>query len=148
MSLNVALLRQSFELACPAGAAQQQFAEQFYHTLFARYPQVRPLFACTDMQEQARKLMATRALVLNGLTKPDVLLPALQRLGQRHARVGVQDAHYPMVAEAQRATCAARLGSRWTSELQAAWTAAYETIAAHMLGTVEGERESTPHGPC
>lgn len=151
MSLDVALLRQSFEQACPDEREKQLFAEQFYQTLFATYPQVRPLFAHTDMQEQTKKLMASLVLVLKTFTKPEVLLPTLQRLGQRHTDAGVQAEHYPMVAEALLATFAARLGDRWTDELQEAWTGAYVIIATLMreepMPTTQGGKERAQDGP-
>jgi len=152
MSLNVSVLKESFELACPSDREKQLFAEQFYQRLFVTYPQVRPLFAHTDMQEQTKKLMASLVLVLTTLTKPEVLLPTLQRLGQRHTDAGVQVKHYPMVAEALLATFAARLGDRWTDELQEAWTGAYAIIATLMreepMPAVPLGRESAQHGPC
>jgi hemoglobin-like flavoprotein len=153
MHLKLALLRQSFEPACPAEGEKQLIAEQFYQTQFAAYPQVRPLFASADMREQIKKMVATLALLFNALTKPDLLIPTLQKLGQRYVHAGVQAAHYPIVAEALLATFAARLGSRWTRELEAAWSEAYETIATLMqkeasLPAVQGERERALDGPC
>ena len=132
MALNEVLLQQSFDLACPTEREQHLFAEHFYSTLFAAIPQLQPLFAHTSMEEQKRKLMATLVFILQTLNKPTVLSPSVRKLGQRHTRVGVQAEHYPMVAEALLATFAARLGSQWMEELQAAWRAAYETIAALM----------------
>lgn len=132
MALNETLLKQSFAMVAPTEAATQAFACEFYATLFRLHPEVEPLFAQTNVEEQAKKLMASLTLVLNLLKKPDVLTSTLQRLGRRHQAVGVQAEHYPMVAQALLATFASRLGDRWTADMQAAWTEAYEAIVSLM----------------
>ena len=132
MTLNAALLQQSFELVAPTEAAKQAFAEEFYATFLCLHPEVEPLFAQTNREVQARKLMATLSLVLHVLKKPDVLTTTLRRLGRRHQAVGVRVEHYPMVAEALLAMFASRLGDQWTAQMQAAWTEAYEVIVGMM----------------
>ena len=86
MALNEVLLQQSFDLACPTEREQHLFAEHFYQTLFAAYPQLQPLFAHTAMEDQTRKLMASLVFVLQTLNKPVVLSPIVRKLGQRHTR--------------------------------------------------------------
>ncbi len=132
MALNAPFLEQSFELVAPTEAAKQAFGREFYTTLLRLHPEVEPLFAQTNREVQARKLMATLALVLHVLKKPEVLATTLQRLERRHQAVGVRAEHYPMVAEALLATFASRLGEQWTAQMQAAWTEAYEAIVSLM----------------
>ena len=132
MTLNTSLLEQSFELVAPTEAAKQACGTEFYTTLLRLHPEVEPLFAQTNMQEQARKLMATLSLVVHLLKKPDVLATTVRRLGRRHQELGVRAEHYPMVAEALLATFASRLGEQWTTETQSAWTEVYETIVGLM----------------
>ena len=132
MALNTPLLEQSFELVAPTEEAKQACGTECYTTLLRLHPEVESLFAQTNMEEQARKLMATLSLVLHVLGKPDVLTTTLRRLGRRHREVGVRAEHYPMVAEALLATFASCLGDRWTAEMQAAWTEACETIVNLM----------------
>ena len=43
-----------------------------------------------NMEEQGRKLMTTLKVVVNGLTRLEQLVPAVQSLGRRHADYGVQ----------------------------------------------------------
>ncbi len=88
MALNAPFLEQSFELVAPTEAAKQAFGREFYTTLLRLHPEVELRFAQTNMQEQARKLMATLALVLHVLKKPDVLATTLRRLGRRHKAGG------------------------------------------------------------
>ena len=124
MTLNTALLEQSFELVAPTEAAKQACGTECYTTLLRLHPEVEPLFAQTNMQGQARKLMATLTLVLHVLKKPEVLATTVRRLERRHQEMGLRAEHYPMVAEALLATFASRLGEQWTTEMQAAWTEA------------------------
>ena len=54
MSLQIDLLTSSFELLSDR---QEEFSNCFYHNLFNDYPQVQPLFAHTDMKEQAENCL-------------------------------------------------------------------------------------------
>ncbi len=108
MALNTPFLEQSFELVAPTEAAKQACGTEFYTTLLRLHPEVGPLFAQTNMQEQARKLMATLSLVLHVLKRPEVLATTVRRLGRRHQKVGIRAEHSPMVAEALLATFASR----------------------------------------
>ena len=77
----------------------EQAAALFYGRLFEIAPSVKPLFK-GDMTEQGRKLMATLAVVVNGLTNLETILPAASALAKRHVGYGVKPIHYPIVSEA------------------------------------------------
>ncbi len=129
MALDVDLLERSFARVKPSAGA---FAEDFYADLFARSPQVRPLFANTNMAEQRKKLMDSLVLVMENLENPDVLAGALRKLGQRHAGYGVHPEHYGLVGASLLATFEKHLGPEWTPAVRQAWTDAYGAIAAIM----------------
>ena len=130
MTLQTDLLTTSF---AQLRDRDTEFTQAFYSTLFANYPQVQPLFKATQMDEQARKLFASLVLVVNNLTKPETLTPALQGLGTRHIQYGVLPEHYPMVGQTLLNAMAKTLEEQWTSDVEAAWTEAYSAIAAIML---------------
>jgi hemoglobin-like flavoprotein len=109
-------------------------AALFYARLFALDPSLRTLFK-GDMVEQGRKLMTMLALVVSKLDQLDRLLPAVQALGERHAQYGVQPSDYETVAEALLWTLGQGLDEAYTPEVEAAWTAAYTTLAAAMQPT-------------
>jgi hemoglobin-like flavoprotein len=111
----------------------EQAATLFYERLFQIDPNLRPLFN-GDMQEQGRKLMAMMNTVVNGLTRLEAIVPAVQDLGRRHAGYGVQDSHYDTVAEALLWTLGQGLGERFTKEVEEAWVAAYTLLAQTMKG--------------
>lgn len=106
-------------------------AAMFYQRLFELDPSLRPLFT-SDLRSQGAKLMATLALAVNGLSRPESIVPAVQSLGRRHAGYGVQPAHYQTVGQALLDTLATALGDQYTVDVADAWTAAYSLLAGVM----------------
>lgn len=87
MNLNGELLEQSF---AQIRDRESEFTAYFYTNLFADYPEVKPLFANTDMEMQRQKLFKSLVLVVDSLRKPDELTAALQGLGTRHVQAFYQ----------------------------------------------------------
>lgn len=134
MTLNIELLETSF---AQLQAQKAEFTNSFYSTLFADYPQVKPLFKSTDMDEQAQKLFASLVLVVNNLKKSDVLTNALEGLGTRHVKYGVLPEHYPLVGGTLIKSMATTLKDKWTPEYEQAWVDAYGAITEIMLAGTE-----------
>jgi len=109
-----------------------------YERVFGTAPTVRALFPA-DMTEQRKKLMATLAIVVNGLDNMDSILPAAGALAKRHVSYGAQASHYPVVGEALLWTLEKGLGRSWTPEVAAAWTSAYETLSGFMISAAQSE---------
>ena len=125
---------------------EDEFTRCFYSILFSEYPQVQPLFKNTHMDEQAKKLFSSLALVVDNLTKPDVLTDALKGLGSRHVKYGVLPEHYPMVESTLLKAMSMTLKDNWTAEIEEAWAEAYSAITAIMLeGTDYPEEVLYPH---
>ena len=131
---QVELVQQSFAKVAPIS---DQAAKLFYGRLFDIAPDVKPLFH-GDMDEQGRKLMATLAVVVNGLAQLDTILPAASALAKRHVGYGVRPSHYTPVGEALVWTLEQGLGADWTPPLAQAWTAAYVTLSQFMIGEAYG----------
>jgi hemoglobin-like flavoprotein len=89
-------IRESFALVRPIS---DQAGTIFYDKLFELDPTLRGMFK-TDIKEQSKKLMHMLATVVSSLDKPDVLVPAVKRLGERHVDYQVRDSHYDTVGEA------------------------------------------------
>ncbi|PPS43334.1 globin family protein [Chroococcidiopsis sp. TS-821] len=130
MALQVEVLEQSFERVKPYA---NEFAASFYNNLLTDYPQLQPLFAKTDMQQQHQKLIMSLILVIGNLRNPEILKVTLQNLGARHVSYGTLQQHYPMVGAALLKTFESYLGTDWTPEVKQAWTDAYEVLANMML---------------
>src|SRR5207253_10335695 len=102
---QVKLVQESFAKVAPIA---DQAATIFYDRLFEVAPQVKAMFP-TDMIEQRKKLMATLAVVVNGLSNLASALPAASALAIRHVSYGAKPEHYPVVGEIGRASCRERV---------------------------------------
>jgi nitric oxide dioxygenase len=134
---QVKAIQESFAKVAPIS---EQAAAMFYGRLFEIASSVQPLFH-GDMKEQGRKLMATLAVVVNGLTNLEAILPAASALAKRHVGYGVKPIHYPIVGEALLWTLERGLGADWTPELAAAWSEAYGVLSDYMIGEAYGHSE-------
>jgi len=131
---QISAIQESFAKVAPIS---QQAAALFYRRLFEIAPPVASLFR-GDMQEQGKKLMATLAVVVNGLGNLEAILPAASALAKRHVGYGVTAGDYAPVGEALLWTLEQGLGAQWTPELAAAWTAAYGVLSEFMIGEAYG----------
>jgi hemoglobin-like flavoprotein len=136
MTLNVELLEQSFSLVKEHSTG---FTKTFYANLFADYPEVEPLFANAQMQEQGKKLFASLVLTIDSLRRPEFLTKTLRGLGTRHIKYGVLPQHYPMVGNSLLKSLKLFLGKDWTIEVERAWIEAYTAVSNLMLEGVEPE---------
>src|ERR1700684_3765110 len=118
---QVKLVQQSFAKVAPIS---ETAAVLFYDRLFEVAPSVKAMFP-RDMTEQRKKLMATLAVVVNGLANLQSILPAASALATRHVSYGARPEHYPVVGAALLWTLEKGLGAGWTPDLASAWTTAY-----------------------
>jgi hemoglobin-like flavoprotein len=125
---QVTLVQESFAKVEPIS---EQAAEIFYGKLFEIDPSLRSMFK-HDMKAQGKKLMATLAVVVKGLSKPDSIMPAVKELAVRHVEYGVEPEHYTYVGNALLRTLAEGLGDDFTPETRQAWVEAYRLLAKVM----------------
>ena len=137
-SEQVQLVQQSFAKVAPIS---EQAAMLFYGRLFEVAPSVRAMFP-DDMTGQRKKLMATLAVVVNGLTNLEAVLPAASALAMRHVGYGARPEHYPVVGGALLWTLEKGLGDAWTPETASAWTAAYGTLSGYMISEAYGSTQA------
>jgi len=135
---QIKLVQESFSKVAPIS---EQAAVIFYDRLFELAPQVRAMFP-NDMTEQRKKLMATLAVVVNGLTNLEAVLPAASALAKRHVSYGAKPAHYPVVGGALLWTLEKGLGDAWTPDVAAAWTTAYGTLSTYMISEAYGSAQA------
>lgn len=131
---QVKIVQDSFAKVAPIS---EQAATIFYNRLFEVAPQVKMMFP-ENMTEQRRKLMATLAVVVNGLSDLPSILPAASALAIRHVSYGARREHYPVVGAALLWTLEQGLGDAWTPEVACAWTAAYDTLSGYMMAEAYG----------
>ncbi|CCE03882.1 putative nitric oxide dioxygenase (NOD); flavohemoprotein [Bradyrhizobium sp. STM 3809] len=132
------MVQESFAKVAPIS---DQAATIFYDRLFEVAPQVRAMFP-DDLTEQRKKLMATLAVVVNGLTDLPAILPAASALAKRHVGYGATPEHYPVVGAALLWTLEKGLGAAWTPDVADAWTAAYGTLSGFMIAEAYGKAQA------
>jgi len=114
-------------------------AELFYGKLFELDPNLKPMFANSDMKEQGKKLMQMIGTAVKGLDTLGELVPAVQALGKRHVGYGVEASHYDAVGAALLDTLDKGLGEEFTPETKEAWTITYTTLATVMKEASYGD---------
>ena len=135
---QIALVQQSFAKVAPISDSAAMI---FYDRLFEIAPPVKAMFP-HDMTEQRKKLMATLAVVVNGLSNLESVLPAASALAKRHVSYGAKPEHYPVVGSALLWTLEKGLGSGWTSDVADAWSAAYGTLSGFMISEAYGQSQA------
>lgn len=125
---TVALVQNSFSKVVPIADVA---ADIFYDRLFELSPELRSIFP-EDMTEQKKRLMEMLATAVTNLHQIETIVPAVQDLGRRHVRYGVEDAHYDVVGSALLETLAKGLGDDFTPEVRDAWTETYVLVAGVM----------------
>lgn len=132
---QVALVQSSFESVKPIADTA---AGLFYDRLFAVAPEYRRLFT-GNMARQGRMLMNMIATAVNGLSRPETIIPAVKDLGRRHAGYGIVEKDYQVVGGALLWTLERGLGVAFTPEVKQAWAEAYNLLASVMQ---QGAREA------
>jgi hemoglobin-like flavoprotein len=135
---QIKLVQDSFAKVAPIS---KQAAVLFYDRLFEVAPSVRAMFP-DDMKEQRKKLMATLAVVVGGLTNLEAVLPAASALAKRHVSYGAKAEHYPVVGAALLWTLEKGLGDAWTPEVSEAWISAYGTLSGYMIEEAYGSAQA------
>lgn len=113
-------------------------AELFYGKLFELDPSLRYLFH-GDMQEQGRKLMTMIRVAVANLDRLGEIVPAVEALGERHAKYGVQDSHYETVGTALIWTLETGLGNAFTPKTRQAWIEVYTVLTSVMQNAAHRE---------
>ncbi|MDD0853905.1 globin family protein [Halobacteriovorax sp. GB3] len=130
MSINIQMIRESFDVARPIG---MEVVSKFYEFLFQDYPQARPLFENVNMEAQKKQLLGALVLAVDNLDNPEKLRDYLLKSGKRHVGYGVEEDHYPLVGQTLLKTFAHFFQDKWTNELQNEWIKVYEFIANTMI---------------
>ena len=106
-------------------------AQLFYERLFEMDPSLRALFQ-GDMRQQGEKLMQVIDAAVNGLSRLERIVTAIEELGRRHVDYGVKDHHYDTVGAALLWTLDKSLGAEFTPEARDAWATVYGILATTM----------------
>lgn len=133
---QIILIQDSFAKVFPI---KDVAAEFFYADLFETAPEVEPYFRNTDMAEQGAKLMATLAVVVNGLRDMEKILPVAADLAIRHVDYGVKADDYAKVGASLIRTLEKGLGDGFDTPTREAWLTAYGALSGAMIQAAYGE---------
>jgi hemoglobin-like flavoprotein len=122
------LIRESFAKVLPIADVA---GEMLYMRMFELDPSLRRLFHI-DIKDQGRKLMTVVRVAVANLDRLDNIVPALEELGERHARYGVKDEDYDTGGEALVWTLEKGLGDDFTPETRQAWIEVYDLLTSVM----------------
>jgi hemoglobin-like flavoprotein len=133
---QIALVQTSFAQILPI---KERAVQLVYDRLFELDPSLRALFK-DDMARQRSMLAIAIATLVQGLSTPDTIIPAVREMGRRHVGYGVRPEHYATVGEALLWALGQGLGEDFTPDTRAAWAEAYRLIASTMIEAGESGR--------
>lgn len=108
----------------------------FYRDLFQTHPELYNIFNPANQRNggQARSLAASILSYAAHIDHLDQLGGMVERIAQKHASLEVQPEHYPIVGKHLLGAIRTVLGEAATPEILEAWSAAYQQLAAIMIG--------------
>ena len=125
---RVQTVRDSFDIV---GTDMDAFACAFYDRLFAKRPELRPLFA-EDMSAQRAKLMNLLATAVTLFDTPAQMINPLKKLGALHAQMGLSQHDYQLVVDTIIETLAESLGGAWDGAHDRAWRGLLDFVSNVM----------------
>jgi hemoglobin-like flavoprotein len=121
--------KQQLDLTYPVIAKHNNaLAKLMYERLFEIKPSLHSLFD-RSMNSMYSKFMYIVDTTVKAILNGDDYTPPLRRLGRRHAVYDVAREDYSVIGEAFLWAVARLLGDQYTPEVEAAWTALYDTMA-------------------
>lgn len=106
----------------------------FYKRMFEHNPELKHVFNIANQhngKQQTALAMAVLAYAEH-IENPEVLLPVLDHIGQKHTSLSIRPEHYQIVGKHLLASIAEVLGETATAELLKAWEVAYFQLAGLM----------------
>ena len=131
---QIGLLAESWK---GVSARRDEIAHAFYGVLFERHPELRALFARTDMRAQYEKFGLMVDEIVQLRTEPRLFVRSAVMLGTRHAAYGVTRDHYGPAGAALIEALATALGPAFTPAVREAWTEGYLLMSSIMCRAAE-----------
>ncbi len=125
---TVSRVRQTWTLILPQ---RKSVCRNFYHRLFARHPELRPLFK-SDVDDQADLFVTMINTVISALEHPERVRPLIETLGSRHADYGVHPDDYAKFEQVLIETLREALDDDLDADAQAAWREVFEALSQTM----------------
>ncbi len=121
-----------------------RFARLVYSRLFIDAPDVQGLFrGYRADQKQLGHLVEAVRMMVDAADNPELIRGRLRQLGVDHRKFDTRPIFYEALGEALTSTLREMGGDRWNTNIDAAWNACYDRVAAVMRGAA-AERAGTP----
>lgn len=130
MSVNISLLRTSFERVSPRA---DRFAAAFFERLYRDYPEAREVCAALPAEDQRRQLVQTLIVLLKLLDQPAPLQHFLADLAQRTNLRRSDHTLLEILGQTLRATLAEFHAGIWSADLARNWEAAIRHVCLELL---------------
>jgi NAD(P)H-flavin reductase len=140
MSSDSQLLKESLALVEPV---HDKMTGYFYARLFIDNPQIRSMFPLV-MDTQRDRLFRALISLVQGVERPEQVVPFLQQLARDHRKFGVQPAHYEAVGRALIGAVKEYSYGEWTDEIEAAWWRTYSIAARTMVDAAAAVTDQPP----
>ncbi len=133
-SETIAIIKSTVPLLKTHGLA---ITQHFYQLLFERYPDLKHVFNQQNQHSGLQSSALSDAVLAyaQNIDQVDVLLPVVTRIAHKHASLGVQPEHYPLVGETLLASIQHVLGLPDEHEALTAWGEAYQQLAELFIQT-------------
>ncbi|MEY9460411.1 globin domain-containing protein [Bradyrhizobium ottawaense] len=125
----VDLIRMSFDAMWPI---RRDIANLCYTRFVELAPDARDLLA-GDIERQRMKVLDMITALVASLDERPIFQSLIALSGHKHARLGVQPAHYVAMGEALMWTLECKVGASFTPELRDCWRTLYVTAQTEML---------------
>ena len=115
-----------------------ELTKHFYKRLFTAHPEVKDYFNSSNQtsEVQQKALGGAICAFAQNIETPENLASAVSRIAQKHASLGVQPEHYPIVGEHLLGSIDDLLNPA-PPEILSAWAEAYGFLADVMIGAEE-----------
>jgi hemoglobin-like flavoprotein len=118
------------------GPNLESVAMTFYDRVFQLDPSFRRMFN-GPREDLARKFAHVLTVVVQGLSRPQQMLGAVEELGRRHLIYGARTEHYAVFGAALLWTLQTGLGDAFTPDVREAWASAYLFLSSTMQQAAE-----------
>lgn len=114
---------------------------KFYKHLFETYPELKPLFADTEMAKQRKMFIDMIQFIVYSMDNLEKVRTSIQQLIERHVSYGVGIDDYPKVVESFLWVLKDKLGDDYTDDVDYAWRTTFELILSVAEDKYDDERE-------
>ena len=134
---HIQLVKSTVPLLEASGPA---ITDYFYNRLFTHNPEAKNIFNMSNQAsgKQSFALFSAIAAYAKNLDNVEQLLTMVERIAQKHTSLNIQPAHYDLVGHHLIETLRELVPEQFTAEIEGAWTAAYQALAAIFINR-EGE---------